>query len=247
MATAHKKEVVQAKGKQKPAQKAQTPPAATLKARVTPAKAKRPSPSKTLSKPVAKPAPASRPAPKGASPSQAGQPARNAARKDLNVNTVKKPLPSAVKAPASKTPAVKAPVAKPPAKHSAAQEPRRQRFSQTDLDHFRTELLAMRDRITGQSGSMRQDALQRSDEINPEEDGTDAFLRLQALGQVSSQQQTVATIDESLRAIEKGTYGACDMCGELISKQRLTVLPFAKNCIHCQSEMERASRPGGRR
>ena len=105
----------------------------------------------------------------------------------------------------------------------------------------------MRDRITGQSGSMRNAALQRNDETNPEEDGTDAFMRLQTLEQVSSQQQLIANIDEALRSIEKGTYGVCDTCGELISKPRMTVLPFAKNCIKCQSEMERTPRPGGRR
>jgi RNA polymerase-binding transcription factor DksA len=105
----------------------------------------------------------------------------------------------------------------------------------------------MRDRITGQSGSMRTAALQRTDEVNPEEDGTDAFMRLQTLEQVSSQHQIIANIDEALRAIEKGTYGVCDTCGELISKPRLSVLPFAKNCIKCQSEMENPRRMGGRR
>jgi len=105
----------------------------------------------------------------------------------------------------------------------------------------------MRDRITGQSGSMRNAALQRDDEVNPEEDGTDAFMRLQTLEQVSSQQLIITNINEALRAIEKGSYGVCDTCGELISKQRLSVLPFAKNCIKCQSEMERPNRPNGRR
>lgn len=119
-------------------------------------------------------------------------------------------------------------------------------FNKVDLDQFKIELLAMRDRITGQSGSMRNAALQRNDEVNPEEDGTDAFMRLQTLEQVSSQHQIIANIDEALRAIEKGTYGVCDMCGELISKPRLAVLPFAKNCIKCQSEMENPRRAGRR-
>jgi RNA polymerase-binding transcription factor DksA len=148
-----------------------------------------------------------------------------------------------------KTAAATKPLSKPVAKTAAkpaAPEPKTPRFSKADLDQFKVELLAMRDRITGQSGSMRNDALQRTDEINPEEDGTDAFMRLQTLEQVSSQQQIIANIDEALRAIDKGTYGCCDMCGELINKPRLAVLPFAKNCIKCQSEMERANRPGRR-
>lgn len=134
-----------------------------------------------------------------------------------------------------------------PKKTAAAEKAKKHRFQQTDLDQFKIELLAMRERITGQSGSMRNDALQRTDEVNPEEDGTDAFMRLQTLEQVSTQHQLIAKIDEALRSIEKGTYGVCDMCGDLISKPRLSVLPFAKNCIKCQAEMERAPSPRTRR
>ena len=168
-----------------------------------------------------------------------------AAKKDLIKKIVKTSAPSpaqkVAQKPVSKTPT------KPEAKPAAAAEPKKPRFNKADLDQFKAELLSMRDRITGQSGSMRNDALKRTDEINPEEDGTDAFMRLQTLEQVSSQHQIIANINEALRSIEKGTYGVCDACGELINKQRLMVLPFAHNCIKCQSEMERSSRSVGRK
>ncbi len=121
------------------------------------------------------------------------------------------------------------------------------RFNKKDLAKFRLELLALRERIIGQSGAMRNAALQRNDEANLEEEGTDAFIRLQTLAQVRTQQQIVANIDEALRSIEKSTYGICDMCGALISKSRLKVLPFAKNCIECQSEIEQTRYQAGRR
>jgi len=124
---------------------------------------------------------------------------------------------------------------------------KKNRFQKSDLDQFKAELLSMRDRITGQSGSMRSAALQRTDETNPEEDGTDAFMRLQTLEQVSTQHQLIANIDAALRSIEKGAYGVCDTCGELISKPRLAVLPFATNCIKCQSEKERSPQSRNRR
>ena len=150
------------------------------------------------------------------------------------------------------TPAKKA-VPTPPAKKAVpvAQavlrelpDARKQRFSKTDLKQFQMDLLAMRDRITNQSGAMKTAALQRSDEINLEEDGTDAFLRLQTLEQVGSQQAIITKINEALHAISKGKYGVCDTCGALINKARLAVLPFARNCIKCQSEMERMNRYG---
>jgi DnaK suppressor protein len=121
------------------------------------------------------------------------------------------------------------------------------RFSKDDLKVFQRELLTTRDRITSQSGAMKSAALQRTDEVNLEEEGTDAFMRLQTLEQVGTQQGTVIKINEALDAISKGTYGVCDSCNELITKARLNVLPFARTCIKCQAEMEQASRHGRRR
>ena len=206
-----------------------------------PSKKAPPKPVRTVSKAATK-----KPAAVAAKPKNVKAAASNlaAAKKDLNKKPVKTAPVTAQKLahkPISKS------AAKPEVKPTAAAEPKKPRLIKADLDHFKGALLAMRDRITGQSGSMRNAALQRNDEINPEEDGTDAFMRLQTLEQVSSQQQIVTNIDEALRAIEKGTYGVCDNCGELINKPRLSVLPFAKNCIKCQSEMERPHRPGGRR
>jgi RNA polymerase-binding protein DksA len=123
-------------------------------------------------------------------------------------------------------------------KAKAEKAVKRPRFSTADLKQFKLELLAMRDHILGRSSTMRNAALQGTDDINPEEDGTDAFLRLQTLDQVKNQHELIANINQALRAIENGTYGICANCGELIRKQRLEVLPFAKNCIKCQSELE---------
>ena len=149
--------------------------------------------------------------------------------------------------PAKAKPAPIAP--RPPAKPAAVAPrpaPRGARFNEKDLAIFRKELLVLRDRLTGQVARMRQDSLKRDDEVNPEEDGTDAFDRLFALERAGNDQDRIFTIDEAIRAIDEGTYGACEGCGNLIEKPRLHALPFAKNCIKCQSEMERG-RNGGRR
>ena len=189
-------------------------------------------------KQVAKAA-AAKPAPRKAAPvKKASAPARKPAPA-----AAKKPAPAPRPAAPKKKPAA---AAKPKAPAKGKASVRKPRFSKADLKHFQMELIAMRDRITNQSGVMKSAALQRSDEVNLEEDGTDAFLRLQTLEQVGTQQGIVTKIDEAIHAISKGTYGICDACGELISKARLTVLPFARNCIKCQAEMEERSSRYGR-
>jgi DnaK suppressor protein len=150
---------------------------------------------------------------------------------------VRPPAPAPARRPAGKAPA--AALRKP--------LPRPTRFSDKDLDQFRRELLALRDRLTGQVARMRQDSLKRDDEVNPEEDGTDAFDRLFALERAGSDQDIIFTIDEAIRAIDEGKYGVCEGCGSLIEKPRLHALPFAKNCIRCQSEMERGRNGSGPR
>jgi len=195
--------------------------------------------------------------------------------KSVSRSAAPKPAP-AKKAPAKK-PAAKKPVAKKPAapkakvvKVSAPQKPvkapakvapkksepaktvpsrvtAKTRFSKDDLKDFLRELLALRDRINSQSGAMKSAALQRNDEVNLEEEGTDAFMRLQTLEQVGTQQGVVIKINEALDSIAKGMYGVCDNCNELISKARLAVLPFARTCIKCQAELEQADRHGRRR
>ena len=114
------------------------------------------------------------------------------------------------------------------------------KFPDSDLKRFRKNLLELREALQGKSGALKFAALERDDERTQEDDdGTDAFMRLQALGQVGDQNRTIAQIDEALHKIEDGTYGVCEMCGQLIRKQRLEHLPFARTCMECQSEVEK--------
>ncbi|MDD2598916.1 MAG: TraR/DksA C4-type zinc finger protein [Kiritimatiellae bacterium] len=126
--------------------------------------------------------------------------------------------------------------------NSVMKKNRKASFGKKDLNAFRVELLGIREHFMQQTRTMRHDALQREDGVNCEEDGTDAFMRLQVLNQMSNQHRTIAEIDEALNDIETGVYGICEMCECLISKLRLKARPFARFCIKCKSEMERADR-----
>ena len=148
-------------------------------------------------------------------------------------------------------PVLKAPLSSKKSASSKVREapqppPKKACFNEKDLAAFQKELLALRDRLTGQVARMRQDSLKRDDEVNTEEDGTDAFDRLFALERAGSDQDIIFTIDEAIRSIGEGKYGVCDACGNLIEKPRMRALPFAKNCIKCQSEMERGRGNGAK-
>ena len=111
-------------------------------------------------------------------------------------------------------------------------------FTKKDLAEFRAKLLALRSRHSGKAASLQAQSLTRPDEVNPEEDGTDASMRITEISKASIDEASVNDIDTALRAIDAGTYGVCQNCGGRIAKARLRALPFAKNCAACQSEME---------
>ena len=113
------------------------------------------------------------------------------------------------------------------------------KFSDADLAQFRKSLIALRQSIVGKTATLKTNALEQTiDRAGEDEDGSDSFMRLQNLGQVGEQNKTLQKIDEALHRIDDGTYGICEICGQLIRKARLQHLPFAHTCMECQSEME---------
>lgn len=69
------------------------------------------------------------------------------------------------------------------------------------------------------------------------------------LGTASSERETAATlsdharrllgeIDEALRRIDAGTYGACTRCGQQIGFDRLDAVPAAALCLECKRRDE---------
>ena len=107
-----------------------------------------------------------------------------------------------------------------------------------ELAEFRVLLVAMRKRLTEQVAALRNESLTRDDEVNAEEDGTDAFERLFSLERAGSEQDVIFEIDEAIRRMEGGAYGGCDSCDKVIERARLKAVPFVKNCIDCQSIAE---------
>ena len=121
-----------------------------------------------------------------------------------------------------------------------------QQFPASDLADFRKRLILLRQEAMGQSATLRTNALEHTDDRGSEDDdGSDAFMRLQNLSQVDSHNKVIQQIDEALARIQDGTYGICEICGQLIRKPRLLNLPFVHTCMECQSALE--SNPMGMR
>jgi DnaK suppressor protein len=53
------------------------------------------------------------------------------------------------------------------------------------------------------------------------------------------EREKVRYIDEALLRIADGEYGICEECEEEIPIGRLKVVPFARHCVKCKSDLEK--------
>ena len=64
------------------------------------------------------------------------------------------------------------------------------------------------------------------------------------LAVIQMKAETVARIDAALRRLDQGGHGDCVECGDKISIERLTALPFALRCRECEESREKAMNGG---
>jgi len=113
-------------------------------------------------------------------------------------------------------------------------------FSMKFLREQLENLLILRERISGEILSISLNSLS-STERDPSvsDQGTDTFDREFALNQLGSEQEVLNEIDSAIRRLENGTYGICEISGEVINQERLQALPYARYTIKTQSELEK--------
>jgi RNA polymerase-binding transcription factor DksA len=221
--------------KKKVAPKAPSRPAAKTAKK---AAAKSPA-KKAVAKPAAKPAAkaVAKPAAKAAKP--AAKRAAKAAKPAPAKKSAAKPAPRPAPEPAAK-PAAPAP--------SKAHKPPRP-FKPEELASFRAMLEQQLELVQGNINALAGDNLKlspmdstgdiSSHSTHMADHGTDNFDRELALSLASTRQDSVYDIEDALRRIDEGDYGACEACGGAIERPRLKALPFAKKCVACQNAAER--------
>ena len=188
---------------------------------------------KTAKKPAAKKAPAKKAAP------------RKPAGKKIAKAQAKRP--AVKRSPARAVPAKKS-VAKPAAPKMPAAKPFRA-FRAEELAHFRAQLQQQLELIQDNLNALANDNLKRSPvestgdisshSTHMADHGTDNFDRELALNLASSRQESIYDVEDAIRRIDEGSYGACEACGKAIERPRLKALPFAKKCLGCQNAAER--------
>ena len=183
--------------------------------------------------------PAKKAVKKGPAPKPAKKPAAKMAAKKAAPKAAKRALPK---------PAAKKLPPPPPAAPVRKVKPARA-FRKDELMFFRSQLQKQLDLTQGNLDALAGDNLKRSPieasgdisahSTHMADQGTDNFDRELALNLASSRQESLYDIEDAIRRIDEGTYGACETCGGAIELPRLKALPFAKKCMSCQNAAER--------
>jgi DnaK suppressor protein len=108
------------------------------------------------------------------------------------------------------------------------------------LEEQRVKLLRSRAEIQGRLDSPAHSSLVDKSEgrdigdLGAQDTAADFTLALVERGH-----EALRDIDDALRRLKDGTYGVCELSGELIPVERLEVLPFARCTVKAQRNVER--------
>ena len=124
-------------------------------------------------------------------------------------------------------------------------------FTKKELQSIRKKLIENKARILEELIKIKGESLKKSFKdasgdlsgytFHMADMATDLYDREFSLELAEGERERLFALDDAIKRIDEGTYGKCDMCGVMISRQRLKVVPQAKYCIKCQEKEERSA------
>lgn len=121
-------------------------------------------------------------------------------------------------------------------------------MTQSELDGYRDQLLALGRRLTGEVSQLSDEALRHvggaasgnlsNTPVHPADIGSDAFEQEVSLSLLENQEQQLEEVAAAMDRVNSGTYGRCERCGQEIGRERLQAVPYARYCIGCAREAQ---------
>ena len=114
-------------------------------------------------------------------------------------------------------------------------------MNETKLASFRTKLEEIRFSITG---DVREKYKSPQDHLTEQvadiaDDAVQSYERQLIMGLGEKEFEKLRLVEEAIEKLDEGQYGICLECEELISEERLTVIPFASHCVDCLETIEK--------
>ena len=109
----------------------------------------------------------------------------------------------------------------------------------------RQRLLRLREAVLEEIHQLKSEAGEENPNysMHPADAATDSFDRDLVLGLASFKQKGLYEIDAALERIDDGTYGVCELTGQLIPWKRLEAIPWTRYSLEAEKQFERDTRP----
>ena len=114
-------------------------------------------------------------------------------------------------------------------------------MNETKLASFRAKLEESRFALIGE---VREKYKSKKDDFNKQaadivDDAVQSYDRQLMMGLGEKEFEKLRLVEEAIEKLDEGQYGICLECEELISEERLTVIPFASHCVDCLEIIEK--------
>ena len=114
-------------------------------------------------------------------------------------------------------------------------------MNETKIASFRTKLEEIRFAMVGEvqeSHKSPQDHLTEQ-VADIADDAVQSYEHQLMMGLGEKEFEKLRLVEEAIEKLDEGQYGICLECEELISEERLTVIPFASHCVDCLELIEK--------
>jgi len=112
--------------------------------------------------------------------------------------------------------------------------------SKQQIEELKITLIERKEKILSNIHDSRENIDQlKQQEVNDDLDYAELVSDSFTEGMIANHQvDELKQIEDSLKRIESGDYGTCDMCGITIPIGRLKAKPFARYCTECREAYE---------
>ena len=104
---------------------------------------------------------------------------------------------------------------------------------------IKDKLLSEKERITNKKLEQENYQLDKNELSDPLDEASVNTQTSHDMRFINRENFYLKKINKSLDAINRGTYGLCEECGNTIGKARLQVFPRATLCMICKAKEER--------
>jgi DnaK suppressor protein len=110
-------------------------------------------------------------------------------------------------------------------------------MKKTQLNRYRSQLLDLRERLTGEIGRMSETVL-TDDQPAGEHDGKVSEGSEKELVLEHDEETIRRQVMEALERLDRGAYGTCQECAGPIGFERLDAMPYTPYCVRCERKVE---------